>query len=152
MEEFRWIFQFFGRLHPMIVHFPIGLLVVGFILELATIGKRRQGLRQGINWMIYIGAGSAIIGAIMGWLLRTNDDYSGGLVDLHQYMGIATGLMSGLTAFLLMRKIKNKAHKLCPVSHQSDAYRSLPYRRWIFRGRYYPWRRFSYQRTARKHS
>ncbi|MCJ7467833.1 MAG: DUF1549 domain-containing protein [Maribacter sp.] len=114
MEDFRWIFQFLGRLHPLIVHFPIGLLVVGLILELVTIGQKRQGLRQGINWMVYIGAISAVIGAIFGWLLRTNDDYLGELVDLHQNMGITTGALAGITAFLLMRKMKNKASSYIP--------------------------------------
>ena len=87
MEDFKWIFQFLGRLHPLIVHFPIGLLVVGFVLELFTIGQRRQGLRQGINLMIFIGAIMAIISALLGWLLRINDDYVGELVDFHQKMG-----------------------------------------------------------------
>jgi uncharacterized membrane protein/mono/diheme cytochrome c family protein len=114
MEDFKWIFQFLGRLHPLIVHFPIGLLVVGFILELATIGPRRKGLREGINWMVYIGAISAIIGALFGWLLRTNDDYSGELVEYHQYLGIATGLLASITTFLLIRKMKNNAGSYIP--------------------------------------
>ena len=89
MEEnsLEWVLQFMGRLHTLCVHFPIGLLIVGCFLELLTIGKKRQSLRPGINWMIYIGAICAIIAAILGWLLRTSDAYSGELVDFHQNMG-----------------------------------------------------------------
>ncbi len=39
-----WLWQFLGRLHPMIVHFPIGLLVVAFILELFSFRKKKQGV------------------------------------------------------------------------------------------------------------
>ncbi len=114
MEDFKWIFHFLGRLHPLIVHFPIGLLVVGFLFELFTVGQKRQGLRQGINLMVYIGGLLAIVGAIFGWLLRTNDDYTGTLVDNHQSMGIATAILAGVTALLLWQKTKNKIKSYLP--------------------------------------
>ena len=44
-----WILQLLGRLHPMVVHFPIGILVVALGLEVLTINSRRIGLREGIN-------------------------------------------------------------------------------------------------------
>ena len=96
-----WIFQFLGRLHPLAVHFPIGLLIVALFLELATIGGKRQGLREGINWMVYIGGTLAVVSAILGWLLRTQDDYTGELVQNHQNLGIATAIAAGLTVLLL---------------------------------------------------
>ncbi|NNE76409.1 MAG: DUF1549 domain-containing protein, partial [Pricia sp.] len=106
MEDFDWIFQFLGRLHPLLVHFPIGLLVVAFIMELLTLGGKRPGLREGIRWMVYIGAISAILSALFGWLLRTQDDYSGELVDNHQYLGIATAVFAIITVLLLQRTLK----------------------------------------------
>ena len=96
-----WIFQFLGRLHPLAVHFPIALLTVALILESLTIGQKRQGLREGINWMVYIGGTLAVVSAILGWLLRTQDDYTGELVQDHQNLGIATAIVAGLTAILL---------------------------------------------------
>ncbi len=88
MEDLNWIFQFLGRFHPLLVHFPIGLLVVALFLELLTLGGKRPGLREGIHWMVYLGAFFALLSAVLGWLLRTQDDYSGELVDNHQYVGI----------------------------------------------------------------
>ncbi|SHF82555.1 Uncharacterized membrane protein, partial [Arenibacter palladensis] len=107
MEDFNWIFQFLGRLHPLLVHFPIGLLVVAFIFELFTIGGKRQGLRDGIYWMVCIGAATAAVAALMGWLLRNYDDFSGDLVNYHQYTGIATAVLGVITA-LLLRNVVNK--------------------------------------------
>ena len=92
---------FIGRLHPLIVHFPIGILVVSMVMELFTIGGKRPGLRQGIYWMVLTGAGTAILATLLGWLLSNADDYSGDLVLSHQNWGIATATLSSLCATLL---------------------------------------------------
>ena len=107
MEDIDWIFQLLGRFHPLLVHFPIGLLVVAFVFELFTIGGKRQGLRDGIYWMVCIGAATAAVAALMGWLLRNYDDFTGDLVNYHQYMGIATAVLGVITA-LLLRNVVNK--------------------------------------------
>ena len=106
MDTSNWVLQFLGRLHPLFVHFPIGLLLVALLLEFLTIGGKRKGLREGINWMVYIGAGFAIFSALFGWFLKTQDDYSGDLVDNHQYTGIATAVLGLVTAIILKNSIK----------------------------------------------
>ncbi len=109
MEDFNWIFQLLGRFHPLVVHFPIGLLVVAWFFELLTIGGKRPGLREGIHWMVYLGGAFAILSAVLGWLLRTQDDYGGELVDNHQYVGIATAVFAVVTALLLRRTLNGKS-------------------------------------------
>ena len=108
MEDFNWIFQFLGRLHPLLVHFPIGLLVVALFMELLTLNGKRQGLREGTYWMVYLGSIFAILLCLFGWLLRTQEDYRGELVDNHQYTGIATAVLALLTTILLRLTIKGK--------------------------------------------
>ncbi len=108
MEDFNWIFQFLGRLHPLLVHFPIGLLVVALFMELLTIGGKRKGLREGAYWIVYVGTIFAVLSALFGWLLRTQEDYIGELVDNHQYTGIATAVLALLTTILLRLTIKGK--------------------------------------------
>ena len=110
MEDINWIFQLLGRLHPLLVHFPIGLLVVAFIFELFTIGGKRQGLRDGIYWMLIVGAATATIAALMGWLLGTYDDYTGDLVSYHQYTGMATAFFAVATLLLLRNVVNKKLH------------------------------------------
>ncbi len=110
MEENAWIWmlQLLGRLHPLIVHFPIGLLVVALFLEVLTLKGKRPGLREGINWMIYLGAFFAVLATVLGWLLRTFDDYSGELVQLHQNLGIITAVLGAITALLLQQTLSGK--------------------------------------------
>lgn len=106
-----WFLQFFGRLHPLAVHFPIGLLVVALFLECLTLGGKRQGLRDGINWMVWLGALFAVAACLLGWLLATFDDYSGDLVQTHQNLGIATAVLAAITAFILFRTTSGKIQK-----------------------------------------
>ncbi|WP_339715278.1 DUF1549 domain-containing protein [uncultured Kriegella sp.] len=108
MDDFNWIFQLLGRFHPLVVHFPIGLLVVALFFELLTIGGKRPALREGIHWMVYVGAASGVLAALLGWLLRTHDDYSGDLVANHQNVGIATAVFSVVTALLLRNTINGR--------------------------------------------
>ncbi len=108
MEDFNWILQLLGRLHPLLVHFPIGLLVVAFFFELLTLGGKRTGLREGTYWMLYVGTAFAIFSALFGWLLRTQEDYIGELVDNHQYTGIATAVLALSTTILLLQTKKGK--------------------------------------------
>lgn len=108
MEDFNWILQLLGRFHTLLVHFPIGLLVVALFFELFTIGGKRQSLRGGINGMVYLGAGFAVLSALLGWLLSIYDDYTGDLVENHQNVGIATAVLGLVTALLLRRTLKGK--------------------------------------------
>lgn len=110
MEEnaWIWILKLLGRLHPLTVHFPIGLLVVALFLEALTLNKKRPGLRQGINWMVYLGAFFAVLSAGLGWLLRSYDDYAGELVELHENLGIATAVLAAITALVLQKTMKGK--------------------------------------------
>ncbi|MCM4152838.1 DUF1553 domain-containing protein [Arenibacter sp. N53] len=108
INSWDWIFQLLGRFHPMVVHFPIGLLVVAIFLEFSTLGGKRQGLREGINWMVALGAIFAVLSAVLGWLLRTHEDYVGDLVQFHQNVGIATAVFAAITWFLLRNTLRGK--------------------------------------------
>lgn len=92
-----WLWQFLGRLHPLIVHFPIGLLIVALLLELFTVTRKNNALRPGINILLAIGAASAVLAAVFGWLLEEQDQYSGEILALHKWSGIATAVLATIT-------------------------------------------------------
>ncbi len=98
-----WVVQFLGRLHPLVVHFPIGLLVTAFFMEWMTLGGKRPGLREGIRWMIWIGAGSAVLASLLGWFLLSTGAYGGDTAVWHQWFGIGTAVLALAVAWLLRR-------------------------------------------------
>lgn len=98
-----WIWQFLARLHPLIVHFPIGALVIAFFLEMLTIGGKRSELRSGIRWLVYIGAGSALAAAGVGLMLAYGGNYSESTIFYHRWGGILTVILSLMAAWFLHR-------------------------------------------------
>jgi len=114
-----WLWQFLGRLHPLIVHFPIALLVVTLILELYSWKKANQDFRSGNYVILLVGSLSAIAAAAFGFLLKDQDEYVGNTLDIHQWSGIATALLSVGTFYFFHLSEKNKTTKLL------TAYRTL---------------------------
>lgn len=102
-ENGFWLWEFMGRLHPLIVHFPIALLVVAAVMELFTFGKFNSKIRPGILLLTAIGAVSAILAAPMGWLLAANEGTSGEVLDLHKWIGVGTAVLSGFILLVLPR-------------------------------------------------
>lgn len=99
LESGFWLSQLFGRLHPMLVHFPIALLLVAAVMELFTLGNFRHSFRSGIRFLSILGAISAVFSSGMGWLLAENEGITGSTLDLHRILGLAS---AGLSVFLLV--------------------------------------------------
>ena len=104
LVESFWVWRFFGRLHPLIVHFPITLLLLAGILEIFTIKKFNSSIRAGIKLLIVAGTFAAIFSAIAGLLLVKEGGYEKDLSNIHQWAGIATACL-GSVAWLLLNWI-----------------------------------------------
>ena len=108
MEETFWLWKFLGRLHPMVVHFPLGLILFAAILELFTIGRFNSKLRPGIKICLITGVITSIISAAFGWLLASGEDYAGNTLELHQWLGIGTAVLGTIVLLLLFRLRKHQ--------------------------------------------
>ncbi|MEM8485553.1 MAG: DUF1549 domain-containing protein [Bacteroidota bacterium] len=108
MEALYWIWELLGRLHPLIVHFPIGLLVVAFLLELLALRGTREGLRDGIYAMVAIGAGTAVAASVLGWLLSLPGGYTGNTLQFHKWSGIVTAVFACFTYVLLRKETRTQ--------------------------------------------
>lgn len=91
---------FIGRFHPVVVHVPIGVLLLLGIAEL--VGRFRESLRlpAGVRGMILTVALLGAIGAAgCGWLLGEAGTYDEVLLDRHRILGLVT---LGLAVVLLL--------------------------------------------------
>ncbi|MGV3763794.1 DUF1549 domain-containing protein [Parapedobacter sp.] len=96
-----WGWEFMGRLHPMLVHFPVSLLLIATLMELLTFRRFQSQLRTGINWLVFIGSSSAVVAALCGWLLAWTGEYGGDTFYTHQWAGTATAVLGAAAALLL---------------------------------------------------
>lgn len=79
--------QFLGRFHPLIIHIPIGLLVLVPILEIA--GARRTALREAAGFVLGLAVFGCLGAVALGYLLALGSGDSGGIVLRHMWGGIA---------------------------------------------------------------
>ncbi|HEX9957872.1 MAG TPA: DUF1549 domain-containing protein, partial [Fibrella sp.] len=96
-----WLWQFLGRLHPLIVHFPVSLLTVALLLELIGWRRKSSDLRAGITALVWIGAIGSVVAAILGLVLVNQEEYGGNVVTVHQWAGLATMTLAVLTVVAL---------------------------------------------------
>ncbi|CAN0352363.1 unnamed protein product, partial [Scytosiphon promiscuus] len=94
-----WL-QLLGRLHPVLVHFPIALLLVAFLFEL--FGLRKAGGGSSLT-LLGLGAVSAAVAATAGWFWADFEPPSARdaeALDWHRWVGVATAVLA-LAAWIL---------------------------------------------------
>ena len=89
-----------ARLHPLIVHLPIGILLFAFLLELVKRWKRRDELAFAVRLALIAGAASSVLAVVTGLLLADEGGYPEGAVNWHRWSGIALAVVSLLAVFL----------------------------------------------------
>ncbi len=86
-------FIFFGRFHPLLVHLPIGFLILAVIISRKR-GDRSISLNRFVSFIWFLSFISAALSALMGWLLAQNGHYLEDALKPHQWSGIALVILS----------------------------------------------------------
>jgi hypothetical protein len=94
--------DFIGRFHPVLVHLPIGILLLACFFQWLTIRSKFAFLQPAIPLMFFWGMLGAILSCVSGYLLSLSGDYDALLVSRHQWAGIITALLS-LWLYILYR-------------------------------------------------
>lgn len=106
--------QLLGRLHPLIVHLPIGFILIGLLLQ--WYDRKRKEHQNVIPLIFKWGGISAVFACITGYLQYLGEGYAFDTVKWHLWAGIATALFSFiLFAKLAGLKAMQTARKL-PIS------------------------------------
>ena len=103
--------QTVGRMHPLLLHLPIGLLVISFILWLGKKNIEQTSFQKIFILVLQVTAFSAALTALMGFFLSREGGYDEDILSKHKILGITT---AGLSYILLL------------------VYRSFPEKKFVF--------------------
>jgi uncharacterized membrane protein len=87
---------FTGHLHPLIVHLPIGFLLLAILFELTSYFKKYQHLKSAVSFTLFLGFISAIVACVSGYALSLAGDYDFQRLGNHKIAGIFVAIVAGL--------------------------------------------------------
>jgi len=102
--------QFLGRFHPLVVHLPIGLILLVPVLEFA--GKLRPALHEAATFVLSLSVLSCLLALTLGYLLAYGSGDEGAGVSRHMWGGIA--LTIGVVGCALLRGASGGLRGLYP--------------------------------------
>jgi len=85
--------------HPLVVHFPIALLLTAVLLDVLALGLKRPGLHAAALWNLWlgtIGAGVAVLTGRWAAEIAKHTFEIHQVMELHERLGIATLILGGL--------------------------------------------------------
>lgn len=95
---------FLGRFHPLLVHLPVGFLLLAALLQIAGSSARYSAVRAAVPISLLVGSVSTIFSCITGYLLSLSGDYNPETLSWHMWLGIATAILSFI-AWLISIKV-----------------------------------------------
>ncbi len=97
------IADFIAHFHPLLVHLPIGILLIAAVFQFLSRKEKFQSLNVAVGIALFFGMFSAVASCISGFLLSKTDDYDESLIGKHQWLGIAVAVTS-VIAYILNKK------------------------------------------------
>jgi uncharacterized membrane protein/mono/diheme cytochrome c family protein len=88
------LITFIGRFHPVWVHLPIGFLIIAVLFKVYMALVKKPAMQDAVIFSLLLGAISALVAAVLGFLLSRSGGYDGGLLDIHLVAGWTTVLLS----------------------------------------------------------
>ena len=95
---------FIGRLHPVIVHLPIGIILLALLLEALSVRSASAVLKPAADLALGLGFLFALFSCCTGYLLSLSGDYDHALVTTHLWLAVSLTVVTGVLYFLLRRR------------------------------------------------
>ena len=105
-ENLPDILTFFGRFHPLVVHLPIGFLLMAVLVQFSTKWPKFSPLQTYVTYLWGLGALSALLALVFGYILSLSGDYDEDTLFWHKWSGVFVFLTS-LSLFYLSKKVEN---------------------------------------------
>ncbi|TDQ17529.1 putative membrane protein [Algoriphagus boseongensis] len=111
---------FFGRFHSLIVHLPIGFLILGAAFFLLSYFKKYNFLIKALPIILTLGAISALFSVIIGFLLAEEGGYPEQTLFWHRWMGIAVALGSFGALYFVGKVLRHESPETNSIHLQKE--------------------------------
>lgn len=88
-----------GHLHPLLVHLPIGFILMAILLDVLAYRPAYAHFRPAVQTTLLLGFLAAALSCGTGYLLSLSGDYADPNLSLHQWGGWAVAGLSGVLYF-----------------------------------------------------
>ncbi|MEC8397755.1 MAG: c-type cytochrome domain-containing protein [Bacteroidota bacterium] len=105
MEYTLEILKYVGKFHPLVLHLPIGSLLMTFLL-LVVSRYQKAGLKKAIRIGVDFSFAGALMAALMGCLLSLDEAYDFNSLKFHFWAGIITLILS--FSLCILHRMKGK--------------------------------------------
>ena len=110
----HWSLAFFGRLHPLLVHLPIGILLGLFAFEALQYFRPSLQLQTACGVLLWLAVLTAIPTVLAGKMLAASGEYGSDVFTTHKWFGLATTLLNIWLLVLYKNTNLLKAGKFSP--------------------------------------
>lgn len=86
--------QVVGRMHPLVLHFPLVLVLSALVWEVFTGARKTPGFQQAGDVLLLAAACTSVIAALSGLFLSREQGYDAGLLSAHKWGGVFLSLLS----------------------------------------------------------
>ena len=100
-------FKFLGRLHPLVVHLPIGFLLLAVMAQWATNRPKFHSLQPFLSYLWGLGLISAVVAVVFGYLLSLSGEYDENTLFWHKWSGVAVVMFASACYFMSRRRPEN---------------------------------------------
>lgn len=85
-----------GHFHPLLVHLPIGFLLLAILMDLLAYRQKWAQYRAAVPFTLLLGFGSALLSCGSGYLLAQSGSYDQETLGWHQWAAWTIAALSGL--------------------------------------------------------
>ncbi len=97
---------FLGHLHPLVVHLPIGILLLAVVFEFLSYLKKFEELKYALSFTLLMGFLAAAVASGCGYLLSLDGNYDPLTLNNHKLAGILLAIVSGVLYLLTINPFK----------------------------------------------
>ena len=114
VDSSAW-WRVFGRLHPLLLHFPIAMLIAAGLVELALSWRKQARPHAIASFCLWVGMFFCILSTWTGWEMADQEGIAGNpakadLLEWHRWTGLVLAVLTILVciAWLLERFLNNR--------------------------------------------